>query len=312
MRVGDVAELTIDAEAAFGEDGSDEYNVPPGTSIRIMVHLTGVVHVDDLSGGSDRSALRKVLQRGTGLSSPIKRYDCTVDFDAYVIPTPPSSLPEDPAVTLKQFEALTPNVTRKSAVVTIGDALPEGDELKSLCNGLDVETALQVLCLRCMWMKCRSSSRLIVPHLPLLQLLSVVRRLMSPTLYRRHHRHRCYLTGGGDALRLVITLHSWVRVDEVSGTGTKEDIVLKRNLYDAPVDMSGTTHREIMAGGVPPPESMCRIRYLACVKRADKRAAIENGGDQLGEVIEGKGDRPELYRPRCNGRSNPRVQAGRA
>ena len=42
----------------------------------------------------------------------------------------------------------------------------------------------------------------------------------------------------GRALRLIVTLHSWVRVDEVKHTGGK---VLKRTLHDPPRGLNGAT-----------------------------------------------------------------------
>ena len=53
------------------------------------------------------------------------------------------------------------------------------------------------------------------------------------------------------ALRLVATLHSWVRVDTVDKTG---GAVIKRVLLDPKYSPDGPSVAQ------PPPESLCRVR----------------------------------------------------
>ena len=82
----------------------------------------------------------------------------------------------------------------------------------------------------------------------------------------------------GQALRLVATLRSWARVDEVAGVGglSTDEVVLKRVLHDP----------EYVPGGpriaLPRPEAICRVRYKACVAREGRASGVS----ELGEMIE--------------------------
>lgn len=296
FRVGEVAELTLDAAAAFGEDGSVEHNVPPQTAIRLMATLVSLVAVNDLSPAQDRSALRTVATPALSYTTPIERYDCTVDVSVSLIPPPPSSLSADAAADARALAATTPVVELTGAVVTLGLPMVDAEELRRACGGLDVDEALQLLLPR--MGKSETSELLYTP--------SAVHSARasseggggeaSPVVDvadEAHHQPALALRSGL-ALRLVVTLRSWVAVDVMEGTGgaTGSDEVVTKRVLHCPAYVPG--------GGaeatVPKPEAICRVRYRACIKRPG-RAAIELGGDQLGTVIETAGCPPAASGP---------------
>ena len=98
---------------------------------------------------------------------------------------------------------------------------------------------------------------------------------------------------GPSAVRIVATLSSWIRIDEVRNTGGQ---VLKRELHVPEVNLA--THGVRM----PKPEATCRVRY-SCVAvgggpEGDQRTVLDEvgmGGDALGEPAQFvQGDRELL------------------
>jgi hypothetical protein len=258
-----------DAQAAFGEEGSFEYDVPPNAPIRVMATLVSVVPVDDLSADADRKALRTIVSPGTGLFSPKQRYDCTVDYSAVLIPPPPASLPAGAEAVAATYATLPLALERTAAVVTLGTPSPDAAVQREACGGADIELALQLLLPR---MLVHETSELIcMPGLGATNAVDV-----------SDCEGGVDGGGGGCALKLTVTMHSWVCVDEVDGTGSHADIVTKRVLH-APIYVAGGPALDI-----PKPEATCRVRYVACVARGG-RAAIERGAADLGEQIEEKG-----------------------
>ena len=261
---GETSELLLDAVAAFGDAGSTEYDVPPATPLRVTATLVSFVGVDDLTSAhgrvhgyvpghdADRAALKRILAAGSSLSSPIARYDVRLDWCATVIPTPPASLPavgEPAAAAAAALEAVPPSLERSDDVCTLGAAHPQAAELAVACGGRDVCAALDLL-------------------------LQTMRRGETAELVCAPS----YV--GGDAahsLRLVATVHSWVRVDEVDGTG---GAVLKRVLHE-PVWAKGMPAIEI-----PKPEATCAVRYTC--RLAGHVPSTAGGGE--GEVLEAAGD----------------------
>ena len=261
FRVGETAELTMDAEAAFGEAGSAKYNVPASCAIRVTATLMSTHAVSDLSDGKDRTKRLKILKHvENDIFEPHHRYDCTVDYTAQVIPTPSESLTQDAASTEAQIAAIAPAVTREGAMVTLGTPLHEAAELSASCAGFDVDAALQLMLLK--MHKGETCELIVEPPKP------------PPPAEECAEGADAAGEGGavgvgaspaGDAepapdrrqsLRLVVTLHSWVAVDPVPGTGGE---VLKRDVYQPPW-VKGE-----MPAERPPPESVCRVRYICRV-----------------------------------------------
>jgi len=100
---------------------------------------------------------------------------------------------------------------------------------------------------------------------------------------------------GPSAVRIVATLSSWIRIDEVRNTGGQ---VLKRELHVPEVNLATPPHGPSM----PNPEATCRVRY-SCVAvgggpEGDQRTMLDEvgmGGDALGEPAQFvQGDRELL------------------
>ncbi|KAL1499921.1 hypothetical protein AB1Y20_012603 [Prymnesium parvum] len=80
MRKGEIAELEIPSELAFGEEGDLDAGVPPAAPIRIVVELLDWEPIEDVSPGRDGSALKRVLVKGTGISCVQEKYECLLDL----------------------------------------------------------------------------------------------------------------------------------------------------------------------------------------------------------------------------------------
>ncbi len=264
FQVGETSELLLSAEAAFGDAGSLAYDVPPAAPLRVTATLLEFTAVDDLTSAhgrmhglvpgheADRSALMKVISKGSSIQTPIVRYECTLDWAATLTPPPPPSLPEvgEPAeAAAAALAALPVALERLGDVWVVGGTHPDAPALRAACGGADVCAALDLL----------------------------VRQMHKGETAELMCSHD--FVGGDEryALRVVATLRSWVCVDEVQNTG---GAVLKRVLHE-PVWAKGGPPID-----VPNAEAACAIRYTA--RAAGAVPSTTGGGDA--EVIEAAGD----------------------
>lgn len=89
FHTGETSELNIEADDAWGDDGSMEYDVPPGCPVRLTATLLSFVPVTDLSAAQDRSALKRMHSdpNAFGISSPQPR--CAAAARALLPPPSP-------------------------------------------------------------------------------------------------------------------------------------------------------------------------------------------------------------------------------
>jgi FKBP-type peptidyl-prolyl cis-trans isomerase len=306
FKLGETSELAIVADAAFGEAGSVPYNVPPGAAIRVLATLISVERIDDISPSKDRSALRRLLvEGGRDFEQPKVRYDVTLDYTATPIPLPPPSLPSDAQELPSLYASLPPAVERVGAIVTVGRRLDEADEQMRLCDGLDVSDALQLLLPKMMrgetselvYTEGNSGASETAETATALAIdvgdgegsgggvaegtaEGVAEGTAAPMA------GAAAATAGWQigttraqpsttpptprAMRLVVTIHSWVRVDPVPSTG---GAVLRRQLYVPPC-ISNANQR---SPELPRPESVCRVRYSIRVVSGERWRGASTG-----------------------------------
>jgi len=84
MKRGEVAELKVAPELAYGPGGEPELGVPPGASLLLRVAMGDWNDVEDVSPGRDGSALKVVESRGEGWQRPMQRYVCTLSLEVEV------------------------------------------------------------------------------------------------------------------------------------------------------------------------------------------------------------------------------------
>lgn len=282
FRVGETSELTIDARSGFGDAGSAKYNVPAACTLRVVATLVSVHAVADLSERKDRTRRLKVLRPvEDDILTPMRRYDCTIDFTASVLPSPPVSLPQNPADDYQHHQA--PGVSREQYVVTLGTPLREAAELRAACEGFDVDAALQLMLPK---MHLGEASELLVevelppsppPFEARVDAVANAQAMATAKAEMAAYEAALAALDRSRVLRVVCTLHSWIAVDEVPGTGGD---VLKREVRRN-TRMPGEPFLQ-----PPPPESVCRVRYTC---RVAGEGEAYGRGLALGEVIEAVG-----------------------
>ena len=268
FRRGEVAEVTMDADTAFGDDGSIEYDVPPGCPVRLSVTLLDFYHIDDISSKHDRSALKRVIAAGLGVQTAGARFECTVDLEVKALQGstladmqharahPPSTVAADAAdadadAADADADGTSPDVpvlyTGRDLIHTVGDPAPSyAAAAAAACGGAGVAAAVDLLLATC-------------------ELDIACELAVSPLLVGGSHEH---------GLLLTLRLKSWVRNEPVDAT---DGAVWKRVGREGDVRATRPNH-----------ESTCGVRYS--VRLAEGAEGAEGGAEGGGELVYDSGD----------------------